>query len=651
MSSKFSTWLLVLVLTGTVGSLVGCGGGEEEVSNVAAETMPTEDTTNDAQTADDSAAQEASGLVSYGGESSSGRGRSNEGAEGGMDVNAIPGDYSSEGTSGDMFAGMTPGDNYSDGANLNDGMNAGAIGGNYGGEGAMPGFGDAGMFGQGANGGGIQMVSNFMRQNCFNCHSGNNTKGDVRLDQLNSDIASAPDSWRGVVETLESGTMPPRNAPQPDQRLKTMVVEFIQESLQNAPELTYMQQAEVAFKAGESEKASQLFYAHLITADDSEAAELAGHFKIYRPVVSKPEDLTPTSEFGKVVKPKLTTQIRLGVGILLKLTGQVTDVKPIGVNQFSNGAGAGDIGGGYGGEMRGPGGNAPGTGRLEAFEDLTGDLGQAVVSAFDGRRGSGNYGTLFSSVTTESDNSGPAPGMIGSEGGYGNDAMLSGDFNAIPGSNFGPGNAGMSGDGMGMGPDGSGARRRKTAPGSNLANGLLYLGKAETTNDLLKKTVEAGVDGIFVFEIVASKNFRTNIVTSDTKIRFMLPSGKVVATGSKTLKNTDIERAVAMGRDANDVQSVVDQIFKRIDGILTLSDLPQISAAAAWKQTQSQILSDADRLQVLAEARMFNAKGIFSREQLEMVYQIIYQGNEGTVLANGSTDDRKLVLTSYTQNL
>jgi hypothetical protein len=53
----------------------------------------------------------------------------------------------------------------------------------------------------------------------------------------------------------------------------------------------------------------------------------------------------------------------------------------------------------------------------------------------------------------------------------------------------------------------------------------------------------------------------------------------------------------------------------------------------------------------MAEARLFHSKGIISQQQLETIYQIVMEGNEGVTLASGSPEDRKLVLGLYLEKL
>jgi hypothetical protein len=183
-----------------------------------------------------------------------------------------------------------------------------------------------------------------------------------------------------------------------------------------------------------------------------------------------------------------------------------------------------------------------------------------------------------------------------------------------------------------------------------LSGGLTYIGTG-SMSELLKKSNGLAVDGIFIFDVKATRNARNGIVTNDTRMRFLLPSGKVIATASKTLKNTDIERAAAQGKSSDDVKTQVDQVFARLDQLLLLDEVPKMSDKSALKHLHTLVHSEAPVLQTMAEARLFHSKGIISQQQLETIYQIVMEGNEGVTLASGSPEDRKLVLGLYLEKL
>ena len=58
----------------------------------------------------------------------------------------------------------------------------------------------------------------FIKEHCLRCHGPEKAKGDLRLDQLDTDFAkpSVFERWREVVARTQSGEMPPKKEPRPD---------------------------------------------------------------------------------------------------------------------------------------------------------------------------------------------------------------------------------------------------------------------------------------------------------------------------------------------------------------------------------------------------------------------------------------------------
>ena len=55
----------------------------------------------------------------------------------------------------------------------------------------------------------------FLKEHCLRCHGPEKVKGDLRLDQLETDFAkpSVFERWREVVSRTQSGEMPPKKEP------------------------------------------------------------------------------------------------------------------------------------------------------------------------------------------------------------------------------------------------------------------------------------------------------------------------------------------------------------------------------------------------------------------------------------------------------
>ncbi|MBI5800316.1 MAG: DUF1592 domain-containing protein [Verrucomicrobia bacterium] len=58
----------------------------------------------------------------------------------------------------------------------------------------------------------------FLKAHCIRCHGPEKVKGDLRLDQLDTDFSkpSAFERWRDVMTRVQSGEMPPKKEPRPE---------------------------------------------------------------------------------------------------------------------------------------------------------------------------------------------------------------------------------------------------------------------------------------------------------------------------------------------------------------------------------------------------------------------------------------------------
>jgi hypothetical protein len=68
-----------------------------------------------------------------------------------------------------------------------------------------------------------------LEQYCFSCHNAEKTKGDLNLVDIakNPKVAEHRDIWNKVIESLESGDMPPEKKPRPDDKQKGLVLNFL----------------------------------------------------------------------------------------------------------------------------------------------------------------------------------------------------------------------------------------------------------------------------------------------------------------------------------------------------------------------------------------------------------------------------------------
>ena len=63
----------------------------------------------------------------------------------------------------------------------------------------------------------------FFKDNCLSCHNAEKQKGKVRLDDIafSVDTVEKADLWQKVLNSINSGEMPPEDEKQPDQAVKT----------------------------------------------------------------------------------------------------------------------------------------------------------------------------------------------------------------------------------------------------------------------------------------------------------------------------------------------------------------------------------------------------------------------------------------------
>ncbi len=81
-----------------------------------------------------------------------------------------------------------------------------------------------------------ERVAPFFAKYCQECHSGEEPKGDLRLDLLTPDFldAQSRDHWLTVVEQLREGRMPPKEKPRPPEKEARALLDWICSSVESA---------------------------------------------------------------------------------------------------------------------------------------------------------------------------------------------------------------------------------------------------------------------------------------------------------------------------------------------------------------------------------------------------------------------------------
>ena len=80
------------------------------------------------------------------------------------------------------------------------------------------------------------LVSEFIQDNCRKCHGADMPKGDLRLDNISHQISKAADvqRWQALFYAIQSGEMPPEDAPQPSQEDRKAIAAHLQSTLSRA---------------------------------------------------------------------------------------------------------------------------------------------------------------------------------------------------------------------------------------------------------------------------------------------------------------------------------------------------------------------------------------------------------------------------------
>ena len=81
-------------------------------------------------------------------------------------------------------------------------------------------------------------VAPVLRVLCFDCHSGNEPKGESGFDQLEPDLVNGDDAetWHDVLNQLNQGEMPPKKAKQPTAAQRRILTNWMRAALTEAAE-------------------------------------------------------------------------------------------------------------------------------------------------------------------------------------------------------------------------------------------------------------------------------------------------------------------------------------------------------------------------------------------------------------------------------
>lgn len=79
-------------------------------------------------------------------------------------------------------------------------------------------------------------VKAFLARHCFECHRGEEPKGDLRLDRLSESVAdeASREQWQAVLARVKAGEMPPKEKPRPPESEVRELTDWISARLESA---------------------------------------------------------------------------------------------------------------------------------------------------------------------------------------------------------------------------------------------------------------------------------------------------------------------------------------------------------------------------------------------------------------------------------
>lgn len=442
---------------------------------------------------------------------------------------------------------------------------------------------------------------------------------------------------------------------------------------------TLAEKAAFAFRSGNHRRAFVYMFADLI-ANDENAREYFSKVKwvkgLNRPVAAIRWGVGVQYRSGNydgdphpIGSPPQTPQM---AGPGRPGGGRGAPVEPGGISSGPAFPGApgepGGIGGGFPG-FPGSGGTTGGPGQDPVILRTTGELGSKVLEELQTRLDSGAFGELVAVYATSGgqDSSGAGsfpgypggagfPGAPGFPGGEGDAAVPGGFPGAPPG--YAPGPGGYPGGPPGVArPGGRASGRVNALAVTQLQPGLVSLGQAAKTEDLLKKAKVHELDVVLIFEVDVEQNRRTLMVNNTVKmvlynVETQEPFRDVTL---KSLNNIQVARARERTPDKDPVEEVVAQLTKYLDANLTVQEMPsEWDRDTAIERIKKLLEAPNDRtLQKLVEIRFYRSRQWLSNEELTSAYKHMLGGDESLAkrLATGSADSKAKAIESVIEKL
>ena len=166
-----------------------------------------------------------------------------------------------------------------------------------------------------------------------------------------------------------------------------------------------------------------------------------------------------------------------------------------------------------------------------------------------------------------------------------------------------------------------------------------------TQKELIERAREDGIDVVVIIDMKIRVSPSSNLVTNDSTIALLDVKTQKKLLTTKAFNNIAIQQARADEKE-DGVDKELERLFAAIDTSFKMTDLPAaLNAEVVAKRLASLTAEKHDNpLPILAEARMYHAKGLLEESALFAAYEQILGVDSGRLLATGSEEDKKKAL-------
>jgi hypothetical protein len=350
--------------------------------------------------------------------------------------------------------------------------------------------------------------------------------------------------------------------------------------------------------------------------------------------------------------------VRIAVGVDLDAPSDLSDYRPIGSKQNLPGggnSGFNDSGGGATlsalnrGQSQFSAGSGPMTG-LKTLETTAGEMGKYLVRKTQDLFESGDLGMVFTGledlvVAGSADTGGAQTGTMGSPGsGYPGGGPPPGSFGGF-GEADSVGSAGGSIPGAPAQPARGQAKATVRTNHNRLTPGLTFLGTA-TTKDLQRKAEKEGFDVLIVFEVKASQNKRSNMISNTCRAKVYGTGDGKVLMSSKELNNLEVQKKSV----DEEVEKALNPLMTRLKEAIAVKDIPSAITADIIKSKRLATLTSDKEIPVLdslTELKYWRYREFLNDEELEAAYGSIISPADAKKLVSGSEDERIAVMKKF----